>query len=149
MEKYFGGTGITLEKLKKVMPTMNVDGTTYKIEDWLKECAVFDALVPGKSKVWIPYNVWEQGIVSEVVQNRYNFGSYNWPDEMKDWWVAEPMVKANFNSIEWYVYVITFYKNWRRKSQMKHLTAQREKPKRKFLSQKDMADIKKQTANKK
>ncbi|SRR6266403_330129 len=146
LEKYFGGTGITLEKLKEVMPTINVDGTSYKIENWLNECIKFDKLVPNKSKVWIPYSVWEYNIVSEVIWDKYQFEGYSFPDECKDWWVSVPYCKVNGKNAEgvYNVYEISFYKNWKRKSQMKHLIVQSDKPKRKFLSSKDIAELKKQ-----
>jgi len=145
LEKYFGGTGITLEKLKEVMPTTNVDGTTYKIEDWLKECARFDALVPNVSKLWIPYDVWERGVVTEVVWQRHNLKHYN-TEDTKDWWVAEPYAKVlcEGHEGEYYVYEISFYKKWKRKTQMKHLIDQQKKPKRKFLSKSDIIELKKQ-----
>lgn len=145
--KYFGGTGITLEKLKAAMPTINVDGTTYRIEDWLRECARFDELVPGKDKLWIPYQVWERGTVTEVVWPRHEFKHYGHTEETQDWWVAEPhaKVKRDGHEGEYLVYEITFYKNWRRKSQMKEIL-RKQGPKRKFLSQRDMADLKKQDA---
>ena len=141
---YFGGTGITLEKLKAVMPTINVDGTTYQIEDWLAECAVFKALVPNVSKLWIPYGVWERGVVTEVVWDKHTFSSYNNPTEMQDWWVAEPYAKVQYRAEgEYFVYEISFYKGWKRKTQMQHLMAQQQKPKRKFLSKEDIVELKK------
>lgn len=148
LEKYFGGTGITLDKLKAALPTIGVDGTNYKIESWLEECAKFDALEPNKSKLWIPYRVWERGIVTEVVQDRYEFKTYSFPAEMQDWWVAVPYAKVKRDGYEgeYYVYEISFYKRWRRKTQMKHLIEQEAKPKRKFLSQKDIAEHKKREA---
>ncbi len=145
--KYFGGTGITLEKLKAVKPTINVDGTTYPIEKWLKECAVFDALVPGKSLVWIPYNVWKRNLVVEIVWDRFNFKGYNFAtNEMQDWWIAEPYctVKNPDGEGEYNVYEISFYKRWKRKTQQNHLTKQQAKPKRKFLSKVDIAEFKRQ-----
>jgi hypothetical protein len=148
LSKYFGGTGITLEKLKKVMPTINVDGTTYKIENWLRECLVFDALTVNKSKVWIPYNVWERGVVTEVVWQKFNFKNYSFAtEETKDWWIYEPYLKVQREGHEgeYYVYEVTFYKTWPRKTQMKEL-ARRTGPKRKFLSQKAVAELKKQEA---
>ena len=147
LEKYFGGTGISLEALKKVMPTIGVDGTTYQIEKWLEECAVFDSLVPGKSKVWIPYGgVMEYGTLVEVVWDKYQLKNYSYPEGTEDWWVMEPHLKVSREGHEgeWYVYEVTFYKSWRRKSQMKHLEIQRAKPKRRFLSAADIAEIKKQ-----
>jgi hypothetical protein len=146
-KQYFGGTGITLEKLKVVMPTINVDGTTYPIERWLDECAVFDALVPGKSLVWIPYGCWMQSTVTEVVQQRFNFKNYGFAtEEMQDWWIAEPYCKVENpdGGGDYYVYEISFYKKWKRKTQMSQLIKQRQKPKRKFLSKSDIADIKRQ-----
>lgn len=147
IEKYFGGTGITLDKLKVAYPTINVDGTTYPIERWLKECALFDKLVVNESKVWIPYNVWEQGVVTEVVWDKVEFKHYGFAtEETMDWWVSEPYCKVKLKDKEgeYFVYEMTFYKNWKRKTQMAHLTAQREKPKRKFLSAEDIAEFKKQ-----
>ncbi len=146
LEKYFGGTGITLEKLKEVMPTINIDGTSYKIEDWLKECIVFDKLVPNKSKAWIPYSVWEYNTVTEVIWDKYLFEGYSFPEECKDWWVSTPHCKVQSIEREYNVYEISFYKNWKRKTQMKHLIEQSDKPKRKFLSSKDIAELKKQEA---
>lgn len=147
--KYFGGTGITLEKLKEIMPTINVDGTTYPIEKWLDECAVFDALVPGKSLVWIPYNVWERGTVTEVIWHQMEFKHYGFvTDESQDWWIAVPYCTVENpegkDKGDYYVYEISFYKRWKRKTQEHHLTRQQAKPKRKFLSKADIADIKRQ-----
>jgi hypothetical protein len=146
IEKYFGGTGITLDKLKKVMPTINVDGTTYQIEDWLKECEKFDKLVPNKSKVWIPYNVWKYNTVIEVVWDKYKFKTYSFPEEMNDWWVSEPYCKVAHENGEYFVYEISFYKRWKRKTQMSHILEQEKKPKRKFFSSKEIAEFKKAEA---
>lgn len=144
--KYFGGTNITIDRLKEVMPTINVDGTTYKIEKWLEECAKFDALEPGKSKLWIPYGVWEQGTVTKVEWSRHEFKHYSHTSETEDWWIAEPFAHVQRQGHEadgdYYVYEISFYKRWRRKTHMKHLIQQQAKPKRKFLSSQDIAAIK-------
>jgi hypothetical protein len=146
--KYFGGTGITLQKLKAVKPTINVDGTEYNIETWLAECTIFDNLIPGKSKAWIPYNVWKQGTVASVVWNRYNFKDYGFTtEETQDWWIAIPycMVENPDSEVDvYYVYEISFYKKWKRKTQQNHLTKQQQKPKGKFLSKNDIASIKRQ-----
>lgn len=145
-QKYFGGTGITLEALKKAKPTVNIDGTTYPIEEWLEECVKFDALRPGQDKLWIPYNVWERGVVKNVIWLKYNFKDYDWPVEMQDWWFYKPYAEVirNGHDGEYYVYEISFYKKWPRKTQMNHLSAQGQKPKRKFLSPGDIREIKKQ-----
>lgn len=135
-KQYFGGTDLTIDKLIEVYPTINVDGTTYKIENWLKECEVFDKLIPNKSTVWIPYNEWRTSTNFEVVWDKEFFSNSN-----PDWFVYEPYLVVENN---WYVYEISFYKKWKRKTQMNHLIEQNQKPKRKFLSKKDISDIIKQ-----
>ncbi len=147
LEKYFGGTGITLEKLKKIKPKINVDGTEYRIESWLKECIKFDKLVPNKSKVWVPYNVWNYLTVTKVVWDKYEFKNYSLAtEETKDWWIAEPHCKVSHPDGEYYVYEISFYNKWKRKTQMNHIIEQSKKPKRKFFSHKEIAELKKAEA---
>lgn len=154
--KYFGGTDITLEKLKEVESTMFIDGSHYKIEDWLKECEIFDKLIPNVSKVFIPYGgTLDYGILVEVVWDKIFINpekvKYFWEDEevdlhpeTRDWWIYEPYLKVLYNDIEYFVYEISIYKGWKRKSQMKYLAEQALKPKRKFLSKKDIRELKKQ-----
>lgn len=157
INKYFGGTDICLEKLKELHPDMYIDGTTYQLEDWLKECEVFDKLIPDVSKVFIPYGgTLDYGILVEVVWNKLYINpekvKYFWEDdieedlypETRDWWIYEPYLKVRYNELEWYVYEVTYYKSWKRKSQMKYLAEQALKPKRKFLSKEDIREIKKQ-----
>lgn len=141
MKSYFGGTDITLDKIKQLMPTINVDGTEYKIENWLKECEVFDKLVINKSKVWIPYDVWERDFVKEVIWQKHNFKHYSFPEYAEDWWVYVPYCITNSG---YYIYEITFYKNWKRKTQMKELLKRKAEPKRKFLSRKELHEKNKQ-----
>lgn len=140
MKEYFGGTNITLEKLVELMPTINVDGTTYKLENWFKECEVFEKLITGKSKVWIPYGGAEYyGTLKEVVWVKYNFSAYYDGDEYKDWWVYEPYLIVD----EYFVYEVSFYKrNVKRKSQIPELNRRRLEPKRKFLSRQDIINLK-------
>lgn len=147
--QYFGGTGITLEKMKEVLgDRFNVDGTTYTIDRWLAECAVFDALIPGKSKIWVPYGGAEFfGELIAVEWDKHEFKGYSYSTpETEDWWIAEPYlrVKHETEDNEYYVYEVTFYKNIRRKSQAAHLTRQQAKPKRKFLTKQDIIDFKRQ-----
>lgn len=154
--KYFGGTDITLEKLKEVESTMFIDGSHYKIEDWLKECEIFDKLIPNVSKVFIPYGgTLDYGVLVEVVWEKYYINPEKrkcfWKEdevdlhpETRDWWISEPYLKVLYNDIEYYVYEISIYKSWKRKSQMKYLAEQALKPKRKFLSKKDIRELKKQ-----
>lgn len=146
--KYFGGTGITLEKLKEICPTVNVDGTTYKIENWLKECEVFDKLIPNVSKVWVPYGGAEEyGILRNIVWTKLQLGDYDFPENSKDWWIYEPHLEVELNGVIWYVYEVTFYKTWvKRKSQIKELRRRQLEPKRKFLSRKDLINLKIQEA---
>lgn len=144
--KYFGGTNITLEKLKAIMPTINVDGTTYNIENWFAECDVFEKLVPNKSKVWVPYGGAEDwGILKEVVYDKYEFSNYSFPDECNDWWVSVPYLIVELNGINYYVYEISIYNRMvKRKSQIHELNRRRLEPKRKFLSKQDIIEFKKQ-----
>jgi hypothetical protein len=140
LSEYFGGTGITLEKLKQVMPTINVDGTTYKLEDWFKECDIFKKLTPGKSKVWVPYGGAEYyDTLKEVVWCKYNFKHYFEQDEYKDWWIYIPYLIVG----DYYVYEVSFYKKYvKRKSQIRELNRRKLEPKRKFLSYKDIEILK-------
>lgn len=151
MIEFFGGTGITFEKLKKVMPTVNIDGTTYKIEDWLKECALFNRLVPGKTPVWVPYGgAQDFGILESVVWDKYEFKHYidetgklkGHPIECKDWWFSEPYLRVRFAGGVWYVYEISYYKKIRRKTQLNHLDRIRARGKGKFLDKRDIAALK-------
>ncbi len=145
-ETYYGGTDITLEKLCKVMPSCNIDGTTYKTEDWIKECAVIDNLKIGQ-KIFIPYGGCEDyGILKEIVWDKFNFkGKGLCTDETKDWWYYEPtMMVSYFKDGEEHIYYVyeysfyightRFYRDYNRKS------------KRKFFSMKEMAEVKKNTA---
>jgi hypothetical protein len=145
--EFFGGTGITLEKLSDTLGKMNVDGTYYTVQKWLKECKVFDSLIPNKSKVWIPYSLWEQGMVVEVIWEKYNFCNYSFPIEMNDWWIYIPYCKVQHATGTWFVYEITYYiKNVRRKTQIKELIRRKSEPARKFLSKLDIAEFKKNEA---
>ena len=144
-KQYFGGTGITLEKLKKICPTINVDGTTYKIEEWLKECEVFDTLIVNKSKIWVPYSGAEEyGVLRKITRNIRSFSFFSPKEELKDWWVSEPYLEVELNGLNWYVYEVSIYKKWvKRKSQLKELNRRSLEPKRKFLSYKDINNLKK------
>ena len=136
---YFGGKGATLEEFKKMRTTLNIDGTTYKIEDWLQECAAIDKLEPGKTPVYVPYGGAEEyGVLVRVEWDKREYDN--------GWWVYEPVLIVLLNDINWYVYEYTFYKNWRRKTQRKHLRIVKQRPKGKFLSKKDIAELKRNEA---
>lgn len=145
-EPYFGGTEATLERFKSILKTVNVDGTRYKIENWLKEVEIIAGLIPGKDKVWIPYNGAEfYGILKEVVWDKHKFRNYsislNFPETM-DWWYYEPyMIVTGPNEIEYYVYEYSFYKKIKNKVR-DAIVRRNRKLKRKFLSQSDIALLK-------
>jgi len=145
---YFGGAGITYDKLVKLMETINVDGTTYKFENWLKEVEVFENLIPGKSLVWIPYGGAEcYGVLSEVVWCKYEIKHYSFrTEETMDWWFYEPylIVKLDEEHV-YYVYEYTYYKKIKHKVRSAYATKAM-KEKRKFLSAKDISEIKRNTA---
>ncbi len=143
MREYFGGTGITLEKLKTILPKHNVDGTNYPIENWLKECALFNRLIEGKSPVYVPYSgAQDFGILHRVVWDKYEFKDYGFvTEETKDWWIAEPYLEVRLGGGIWYVYEVTFYKSWKRKTQLNHIDRVRKRGKGKFLDRRDIAVI--------
>lgn len=146
---YFFGTGITLGKLREELPTHNVDGTRYKTDAWLKECAVIDSLVIGKSQIWIPYESAQIfGTLKEIIWNKYEFKYYNFPSECEDWFIYEPymLVDATIDGIEhcYYVYEYTFYMKQRRKTQHSHIDKIRKRGKQKFYSHKEMGLFKQQ-----
>lgn len=144
--EFFGGTGITLDKLKHIKPKINVDGTTYHIEDWLKECELFSRLEVGKTPIYVPYSgAQDYGILHEVVWDRYEFKHFGISEkypETKDWWIAEPYLKVRFAGGLWYVYEVTFYKKWRRKTQLNHIDRVRARGKGKFLNRQDIIALK-------
>ena len=157
MKPYFGGTGISLEKLCKILPNWNIDGTRYKMEDWLAECAVLETLIEGKSEIWIPYGSAERfGILRRVVWDKINFKGYGFStEETEDWWFYEPYMEVEYykegDTIEnpencYYVYEYTFYKKQKHKVQRAYLQKVKRAIKGKFLSLKDIADIKKKAA---
>lgn len=145
MSEYFGGTGVTLSKLCKVLPIWSVDGTRYKMENWIKEVKIIDSLVPGVSKIWIPYGGAEYyGTLKEVVWKKIHFEGYGFQTpESKDWWFSEPYMLVDYEDKTYYIYEYTFYKKDKHKVRRAYADKQK-KPKRKFLSQKDIADIKKE-----
>lgn len=149
MKPYFGGTGITLGKLKAIMPTHGIDGTQYKIENWLKECELFDNLKPG-AKVWVPYGgAQEFGVLKEVVwKQRFNFKHYTAynTEETKDWYIEEPYLLVELNGLTYHVYEISFYKKWKRKTQLNHIDRVRARGKQKFISRKEIGKLKQQEA---
>lgn len=114
---YYGGTGITLEKLKeKLHNTINVDGTSYSLDTWLKECAVFEGLIPGKSKVWIPYGgMMKHGKLNRIEWVKFTLEGTGYADaESHDWWIYEPIlivdgVSSTGENYEYYVYEYTLY----------------------------------------
>lgn len=144
---FFGGTGATLEKLKSILKTINVDGTTYKIENWLKEVEVIAGLILNKDKIWIPYGGAEfYGTLKEVVWDKYKFKGYGistrFPETI-DWWCYEPhMIVTGPNEVDYYVYEYTFYKEIKNKVR-DAIVRKNQKPKRKFLSQLDISKLKK------
>jgi hypothetical protein len=154
MKPYFFGTGITLEKLCQICRTRNIDGTTYKTEEWLAEVDVMANLKIG-DPVWIPYGGAEvYGTLKEVVWNKYEFKHYidttgrlhGYPIEALDWWFYEPHMKVDI-TIDgeyrcYYVYEYTFYKEQKHKER-DAWNRKIKQPKRKFHSMALMGDIKK------
>ena len=110
---YYGGTGITEEKLISKLETCYVSGTHYPVKTWLKECAVIESLTPGVSKVWIPYGGTEKhGTLKEIEWNKVQIKGYLKPDdEGQDWWYYEPIlvVVAPDNGYEYFVYEYSAY----------------------------------------
>jgi len=142
----FGGTGITIEKLKSIKPTNNVDGTTYKIEAWIKEAELICSL-PIDTKVWIPYNKMEYGKLKEIVMQKFRFEGYSFctPDTI-DWWILEPYMNVEDSEGNiWFVYEYSFYKRMKCKVR-EALAIKQSKPKRKFISSKELAETKRKEA---
>lgn len=144
---FFGGTAATLEKFKSILKTISIDGTTYKIENWLKEVEIISGLIPNKAQIWIPYGGAEfYGTLKEIVWDKYKFKGYgisNSFPETIDWWFYEPhMIVTGPDGIDYYVYEYTFYKKIKNKVRSA-IVRKNQKPKRKFLSQLDISKLKK------
>lgn len=142
----FDGTNITIDKLKSIIPTINIDGTIYPIEDWIKEAEIIINLPIG-SQVWIPYNKMEYGKLKETIYEKRKFKDYSYcTQETKDWWILEPyMIVESLDGDEYYVYEYTFYKNIKHKVRYALAVKQR-KPKRKFLTRQEIVEFKKKAA---
>lgn len=114
MMKNFGGTNITLERIENILDTWSMDGTKMKIKNYFKEIDLFRMLIPGISKVWVPYGGAEcYGILDEIQWKKVNFNAYSFcTEETKDWWFYEPILKVSVHGTEggpYYVYEYSFY----------------------------------------
>lgn len=143
-KEYFGGTNITLDRLKEIYKKHSMDGTEVPIEKYIKELSIIDNLIAGKSKVWIPYGVNNYGILNHVEWDKHEYKHYYITEETKDWWIMDVCMMVDYfnqdGSINQYcVYEYTFYnkekvRNWMRRGF---------KSKGKFLSKKAISEIKK------
>ena len=108
----FGGTGITRDKLIGLVGSWNVDGTQYQLDNWLDEVDLFRRLVPGVSKVWIPYGGAEcYGMLERIEWDKVKIKNYSFAtEETKDWWFYTPtLIVKDDEGAEWYVYEYSFY----------------------------------------
>lgn len=111
--EYFGGTNVTIDKLSAALNgSINIDGTRYTISDWLKELDTFSKLIPGVSKIWIPYGSVEAfGILKSIEWSKFNFkGLGISTNENRDWWIYEPHLVVTLNGDEYFVYEYSIYK---------------------------------------
>lgn len=148
LSKHFGGKGITLEKLLKILPKYGVDGTNYSTRTWLADVATINTLLPGKSPVYIPYGGAQVfGVLKEVIWDKYEFKVHIDNTDVW-WWIHEPhmLVDVVIDGEErcYNVYEYTFYKNLKRKTQWKHIDNVGKRGKQKFYSRKEMSALKKQ-----
>jgi hypothetical protein len=150
LSKYFGGTNCTLQKLIQFQPKWSMDGTRMLMMDYLKECKIIDELIPNKSKIWVPYlGAQKYGILKSTEWTKHKVINYykeeDLDNEKRDWWwMDNPIMNVlllDDDGVEhiYHVYEYSFYN----RMPLKYRLWKEKGPKRKFLSQSDIAKIKK------